>query len=117
MSSRGTPDQIMEEIGETRSKIAATLAALEVKLSPSAIWDEVNSTLTPVRRASGDLARDLGASIRDNPLPTAVIGLGICWLAVAGRREGRLQPVTIEPEAANLSEEVARLDPWRLRQK
>jgi hypothetical protein len=112
-----TPEEIMGEIGQTRSEIAETLAALEVKLSPSGIMNELSSSLTPVRQASGDFARSLGVAIRDNPLPTALIGLGVCWLAVAGRRSGRLQPVAVEPVDEDVSEEGLRLDPWRLGQK
>ena len=108
----GKPEQIMEEIEQTRTDIAATLAALEVKLSPSRIWNELNSSLTPVRRVSSDFAYGLGASVRDNPLPTALIGLGICWLAVARPRDGRLQTAAIDP--LDEDAEATRLDPWRL---
>lgn len=90
----GTPDAIMAEISETRTAIAGTLAALEERLSPAGIWNEVSSSLSPVRQASNDFTRSLGASVRDNPLPTALIGLGVCWLAVAG---GRNDPLRTRP--------------------
>src|SRR3546814_16276672 len=36
----------------------------------------------------GAFARKLGATLRDNPVPALRLGVGICWLMLAGR-DGR----------------------------
>ena len=36
--------------------------------------------------ASGsDFVRDLGVAIRENPIPSALIGMGLAWLLTGGR--------------------------------
>jgi hypothetical protein len=35
--------------------------------------------------SGGDFVRDLGDAIRDNPIPSALIGMGLAWLFTGGR--------------------------------
>lgn len=112
----GTPDAIMAEISQTRAEIAGTLSALEERLSPAAIWSELSSSLTPVRQVSNDFTRSLGASVRDNPLPTALIGLGVCWLAVAGRQENTSPTRAWTDRSKGAAEANRRLDTRRFDQ-
>lgn len=123
-SDSRSPEQIMTEIDHTRSHIGETLAALERRLSPSELMSDVADVLNPVKRASGDFGRNLGVAVRENPLPTALIGLGIGWLAVAGSRERRpstytaaatTTPVMPDPALEDIDDvlESERLDPSR----
>ena len=62
-------------------------AALTSKLIPSRMPRDVTP---PAQRESYDcvrpLERNLGRSVRDNPLPLALIGIGIGWLMLSGSR-------------------------------
>lgn len=78
-------DQIEHEVEQTRARVSGTLDALRDKLEPSQIVDEVVDRISLYAKSSGgaEFARNLGASVRDNPLPVLLIGAGIGWLLLA----------------------------------
>jgi len=81
-----TPEQIEREIEQTRRNTAATLAAIEDRLSPGRLMDEAWSYL----RTSGQgqtFVSNLSTTVRDNPIPVALLALSLAWLAIAGSRK------------------------------
>lgn len=74
-------DQYAEKIEQTREDIDKTLMTLENKLSPRELLDQA------LRWSGGDLHFRLGRVLRDNPIPTALLGISLLWLVVAGSRE------------------------------
>jgi sporulation protein YlmC with PRC-barrel domain len=72
-----SPEDIQREIGETQANLARTISSLESRLAPSDILEEVTGSL----RAAG--GHRLADAIRDNPIPAALIALGVAWLAVS----------------------------------
>jgi hypothetical protein len=90
-----TTEDIQDEIERTRGEMATTLSAIERKLSPRQIMDQAVDTM---RELASDQSR-VGAIVRDNPIPLALIGLGIGWLAIAGtmsRRQGETESGSYE---------------------
>ena len=83
VSNGASPEQLEREIAETRAEIDATLVAIQNKLSPGQLLDQA---LGYVRRNGGEFAGNVGRSMRDNPLPLALVGVGLSWLMVAGNR-------------------------------
>jgi len=58
------------------------LQELQARLSPGQLLDE---GLHYLRRSQGaDFVRNLGESVRDRPLPVALVGIGLAWLAASG---------------------------------
>ncbi len=54
-----------------------------MRLSPGRMVDEA---LVYAREAGvADFGRNLGRSVRDNPLPVALVGVGLAWLMAGGR--------------------------------
>jgi hypothetical protein len=80
-----SPGQIESEVERTRSDVSGTLDALRGKLAPGQLMDQVVDQIADYARGSGgaEFARNLGASVRDNPLPVALIGAGIAWLLLS----------------------------------
>lgn len=77
-----TTEDIEDEIERTRDEMAHTLDAIERRLSPKQLMDQVVDVMR-------DLATDQSRAmriVRDNPFPLALIGVGLGWLAVAGSR-------------------------------
>jgi ElaB/YqjD/DUF883 family membrane-anchored ribosome-binding protein len=80
-------DRIEHELAATRARLDGTIDALQQKLSPGELMSQA---VTYFKEGSGmDLGQNLGRSLRDNPVPVALIGLGLGWLVTAGSR--RLQ--------------------------
>jgi len=81
-----TPEQIEREIEQTRRNTAATLAAIEDRLAPGRLMDEAWSYL----RTSGQgqtFVSNLSATVRDNPIPVALLAISLAWLAIASSRK------------------------------
>lgn len=80
------PVVIERELSQTRTRLGEHLDELTRRLSPGQLVDEA---LAYVRDGQGAVfMRNLGAGVRDNPLPVALTGLGLAWLAVASSMNG-----------------------------
>lgn len=81
------PDEILADIERTRGEMDATLGAIEQRLTPGQLVDQGLDYL----KSSGakEFASNLGGSVRDNPLPVALVGIGVAWLMATGRHGGR----------------------------
>ena len=86
--------QIRAEIERTRGDMSETIDAIQDRLRPSRI---ASQTAANIRHAADERMRDVAESelvqdLRANPIPTAMIGIGIAglaWLAFAGREGDR----------------------------
>ncbi|MGE5514793.1 MAG: DUF3618 domain-containing protein [Bacteroidota bacterium] len=74
-----TTEDIEDEIARTRGEMSDTLTAIERRLSPQQIMDQAVDTM---REFLSDRSR-VAEMVRDNPIPLALIGLGLGWLAVS----------------------------------
>jgi hypothetical protein len=78
------PDEIESDIERTR----ATIDAIQDKLTPGQMMDQVFDYARTSMPA--DFGANLGNTIRDNPVPVALIGVGIAWLMMQGpQSDGR----------------------------
>lgn len=100
-----SPEQIQRDIQRTQSEIGETLEAIKRRLSPEEIMSQATAYL---RAGPGEFGRNLGRTIRDNPVPVALIGVGIGWLMFGGsRRSSRtISASSIEGEASSGEWEV-----------
>ena len=74
------------ELDHTRSRLDATIGELQHKLAPK---EMVDRAVTYFMEGGGvEFSNHLGRSIRDNPIPVALIGVGIGWLVLSGSRPG-----------------------------
>lgn len=83
------PNAIERDMERTRAHIDRTIDEIQDRLSPGQLLDE---GLRYLRSGPQDyfstFGSNLGHSIRDNPLPVALIGLGVAWLAM-GQNNGQ----------------------------
>jgi ElaB/YqjD/DUF883 family membrane-anchored ribosome-binding protein len=97
-----TPAQIEREIEETRERMTEDIEAIGEKFTPAhvkarareALHEARNTAMEKVQEMAHqvtDTARDAGTgvveAVKRNPVPAAMIGVGVAWL-VAGRRDG-----------------------------
>lgn len=77
-------EDIEREVEATRGSLDRTVEALKERMTPGQLVDEVMDAMGgPVQ----EMASNLGAQIRANPIPLALIGAGVAWLAF-GRGHG-----------------------------
>ncbi len=79
---KSTPgiDTIEDEIRSTRHDIEDKVERLQQRLSPGEMIDGV---VDFARANGGAIAGSIGRSLRDNPVPAALIGAGVLWLALS----------------------------------
>lgn len=81
-SHAASPDQLEREIAQTRAEIDRKLSLIQQRLSPRRVAGQVANSMGV---QGGAFARNLGATLRDNPVPALLLGVGMCWLMLAGR--------------------------------
>lgn len=83
--------EIEREVEQTRAGLTNTLDELRERASPGQLFEQA---LDYARSSGGnEFVRNLGTSVRDNPLPLLLIGAGIGWLMMSGgNRAGGTTP-------------------------
>lgn len=97
LSQPEDPALIQRQIDHTRAQMAKTIDAIGVRLSPENLIEQAKSSAKEAtvgkikdvtnmanRKVDG-ISTGIGQTIRDNPLPVAVIGLGLGWLLLSDR--------------------------------
>lgn len=75
-------DSIENDIHSTRRSIDDKIERIQQRLSPGEVVDNV---VDFARTNGGAIASGIGRTVRDNPVPAAMIGAGILWLALSAR--------------------------------
>jgi ElaB/YqjD/DUF883 family membrane-anchored ribosome-binding protein len=98
------PEQIQADIERTRSELDHTLSAIEHRLTPGQLVDQGMDYLR--RHGAREYVSNLGESVKRDPLPLALVGIGLAWLMASDRgRSG--EPSSSHPTAAAIKERAA----------
>ncbi len=92
-----SPEELEQDIARTRADIDQNLTVLTDWMSREAIVDWAIQSLN--RRGAGFIT-GMGRAVRDNPVPSLVLGAGFAWLVSASRWPPGGQR-RIEPSAAS----------------
>ena len=92
--------EIRKDIAQTREQMSETIEAIQERLTPGYIATQATETVKNVasRKAqqmantAGDAADYVMESsfiqtLRSNPVPTALVGIGAAWLLLKGRSD------------------------------
>ena len=78
--------EIEREVRQQRADVERTLDAIQERLSPGQLVDQA---MTYLRDGGGsEFVHNLGESVKRNPVPVALIGVGVAWMMASGRRNG-----------------------------
>jgi hypothetical protein len=88
MKDNGTrnADAILASIEQTRSEMDSTLHAIEARLTPGQVFEQGLNYLR--NSGGGEFFSNLATSVKDNPMPVVVAGVGLAWLMVMHQRDG-----------------------------
>lgn len=79
-----TPEEIERDIERTRADFSSTVEALQNKLNPSELADQaVDYVMTTAPVA---YSVDFVNTVRNNPIPVAMMGIGLAWFMSANRQ-------------------------------
>lgn len=91
------PDVIRRQIEHTRAQLANTMSEIGERLSPETLIEQAKASAREAtvgrikdmtheaNRKMEGMSHGLSHTIRENPLPVAVIGLGLGWLLLSDR--------------------------------
>jgi len=78
------PEEIEADIARTRGDMNATLTAIEQRLTPGQLVDQ---GLDYIRNSGANqFVSNLGGAVKNNPIPVALMGIGMAWLMATGNR-------------------------------
>jgi len=78
-----SPEQILREVETVRSEMNSTLSAIERKLTPGQLLDQGLDYLR--NSGANEFVSNLGTSVKHNPLPVTLVGIGLAWLMASNR--------------------------------
>jgi ElaB/YqjD/DUF883 family membrane-anchored ribosome-binding protein len=78
------PEQILTDIHRTRDELEKTLTAIEHRLTPGQLVDQGIDYLR--QSGANEFVQNLGGAAKQNPLPVALVGIGLAWLMALGRQ-------------------------------
>ncbi|MFC5067238.1 DUF3618 domain-containing protein [Flaviflagellibacter deserti] len=86
MQDNRSSAEIERDVEQTRAGVASTLDQLRNRMTPGELADEVWDYAR--NGGGGEFVRNLGRGMRDNPIPVALVGVGLAWLMTG--RSGKL---------------------------
>jgi ElaB/YqjD/DUF883 family membrane-anchored ribosome-binding protein len=99
------PEEIEAEIARTRGDMDATLTAIEQRLTPGQLVDQGIDYLR--NSGANEFVHNLGGSVKNNPLPVALMGIGIAWLMATGNRKPSYASPPAESSAPGMAQRAA----------
>jgi hypothetical protein len=88
-----SPERLEREIAMTRAEIDDTLSAIQNRLSPDRL---MHQAVDYVRGGAGGYFSNLGATVKQNPVPVTMLGISLAWLMISGRSGARERYVKFE---------------------
>jgi hypothetical protein len=84
------PHEIQAEIERTRREMDGTLNAIEHRLTPGQLYDQGMHYL---RNSGGtEFVTNLGNQAKRNPMPVALVGIGLAWLMATQKADSGTEP-------------------------
>lgn len=77
--SHKSPETLEQEIDAKRASISNIVDSLESRFTPGQLFDQA---LAYTKGGGGEFFQNLGTTLKNNPVPTVLTGIGLTWLAL-----------------------------------
>lgn len=98
------PEDILAEIEQTRHEMDSTLTAIEHRLTPGQLVDQGLDYLR--NSGANEFVQNLGGQVKNNPLPVALVGIGVAWLMASSKNPPQHGAASSGPGLAERAGEV-----------
>ncbi len=78
------PEEIEHDLDRTRAQVSSTIDEIQSRLTPGQMMDQAFQYARTSLPA--DFGANLGNAVRDNPVPVALVSVGLAWLMMSGRQ-------------------------------
>jgi hypothetical protein len=100
-----TSEQLERETEKERARISETLDELRARMTPGHVVDRLVDYATD--SSGGMFFRNLRQQAVNNPVPVALVGAGLAWLAISGRRRDSNNGTSADDLAARTTGKVS----------
>ncbi|MDO8862452.1 DUF3618 domain-containing protein [Haliea sp. E1-2-M8] len=83
-----SPERLEREVDQARARLGRTASELSDRLSPGELMDQA---LGMAREHGGEFGRNLGAQVKNNPIPMILTSVGISWMMMSSGNNGTAQ--------------------------
>lgn len=80
-----SPERLEREVDQARVRLGRTADELTDRFSPGELMDQA---LGMAREHGGEFGRNLGAQVKNNPMPMILTGIGISWMMMSSGSNG-----------------------------
>ncbi len=80
-----SPERLEREVDQARARLGRTVNELSDRLSPGELIDQA---LGMAREHGGEFGRNLGAQVKNNPMPMILTSVGISWMMMSSGSNG-----------------------------
>jgi len=91
--------ELEREVNSGRERVSATIDELQARASVGSLVDQV---VKAVGENGGEVSRNLGRSLRDNPMAVILTGVGLAWLMAGSGRSRDGGDDWVEPYSDDL---------------
>jgi ElaB/YqjD/DUF883 family membrane-anchored ribosome-binding protein len=91
------PEEIEADIEHTRGDLDRTLSAIEQRLTPGQLFDQGIGYLR--EHGAREYVSNLNAAAKRDPIPLALVGIGLAWLMQSSRRGNEHEPAALPAES------------------
>lgn len=84
-----SPERLEREVDQARARLGRTANELSDRLSPGEL---IEQAIGMAREHGGEFGRNLGAQVKNNPMPMILTSVGISWLVMASGKTGAAHP-------------------------
>lgn len=83
-----SPKRLEREVDEARARVSTSAGELSDRFSPGELMDQA---LGMAREHGGEFGHNLGAQVKNNPLPLILTSVGISWMMLSSGGEGTVR--------------------------
>jgi len=90
------PEEIESDLERTRAEVSSTIDAIQSKLTPGQMMDQAFAYARTSLPA--EFGANLAGTVRENPVPVTLLGIGLAWLMVSSSRRTSSSSAWARPE-------------------
>lgn len=83
-----SPDRLEREVDRARERVGKSVDELSDRFSPGELIDQA---FDMAREHGGEFGRNLGAQVKNNPMPMILTSIGISWMMMSSGKSGAAQ--------------------------
>lgn len=96
-------NQLEREVDQARTRLGSTANELSDRLSPGELIDQA---FAMAREHGGELGRNLGSQVKNNPMPMILTSVGLSWMMMSSGKNGAAYETSSDKEGGSFKDKI-----------